>query len=120
VSPVVEPASSVLLVVGREEYSPPSSFAGGTCAAGHDCVAIAVVDSRDSPTDVGLSPSPSTSGLAVVGEFDIESEGLVSLRDVYGREYDAVGVEPGMVRVTVWANRSDRPDRLEVQVTEGP
>ena len=74
----------------------------------------------DSPTDVGLSPSPDTTGLAVVGTFELESEGLVSLRDVYNREYDAVGVEPGAVHVTVWANRADRPDRVEVQVTEGP
>ena len=120
VSPVVEPASSVLLVVGREQYSPPTTFGGVTCAATHDCVAIAVVDSRDSPTAIGLSPSPDTTGLVLVGEFELESEGLLSLRDVYGREYDAIGVDPGMAHVTVWANRADRPDRLEVQVTAGP
>jgi hypothetical protein len=120
VSPVVEPASSVLLVVGREQYTPPSTFGGETCAASHDCVAIAVVDMRDSPTTVTLTPSPDTRGLVAVGDFPLESEGLVSLRDVYGREYDAMGAGPGMVQVTVWANRADRPDRLEVQVTEGP
>ncbi|CAN5684719.1 hypothetical protein BH10ACT10_BH10ACT10_28430 [soil metagenome] len=118
-SPVVEPASSVLLVVGREQYTPPSTFGGDTCAATHDCVAIAVVDMRDSPTAVNLSPSPDTRGLVAVGAFPLESEGLVSLRDVYGREYDAMGAEPGMVQVVVWANRADRPDRLEVQVIEG-
>ena len=118
VSPVVDRAS-VLLVVGREQ-SPPTTFGGETCAATHDCVAIAVVDSRDSPTDVGLSPSPDTDGLVLVGEFDLELEGLLSLRDAYGREYDAIGVDPGMAHVTVWANRADRPDGLEVQVTAGP
>ena len=75
---------------------------------------------RDSPTTVGLSPAPDTSGLVAVGDFPLECEGLVSLRDVYGREYDALGSEPGLVHVTVWANRADRPDRLEVQVTDGP
>jgi hypothetical protein len=120
VSPLLEPASSVLLVVGREEFTPPSSFAGRTCAASHDCVALAVADVHDSPTDIGLSPAPDTTGLTVVGEFDLESEGLVFLRDVYGREYDAVGVEPGAAHVTVWANRADRPDRVAVQISEAP
>ncbi len=116
VSPVVAPPSSVLLLVGREEFTVPSTFAGGTCAATHDCLVVAVRPAADGPTEVTLSPAPGSAGLAELGRFDLESEGLLSLRDVWGREYDALGVDPGTVTVTVWGNDPREPDRVELQV----
>ena len=116
VSTVVAPPSSVLLLVGREDFALPSSFAGGTCAATHDCLAVAVRTAADGPTQVTLSPAPGSAGLADLGSFTLESEGLLSLRDVWGREYDAIGVEPGTVQVTVWGNDPREPDQVELQV----
>ena len=40
--------------------------------------------------------------LVRLGAFELESEGLLSLRDVYSREYDNVGVEPGPSTVTLF------------------
>jgi hypothetical protein len=116
VSTVVAPPSSVLLLVGREDFTLPSSFAGGTCAATHDCLAVGVRTAADGPTQVTLSPAPGSAGLADRGSLTHESEGLMSLRDVWGREYDAIGVEPGTVQVTVWGNDPREPDQVELQV----
>lgn len=110
--PVVEPAHRVLFLVGREDFTPPGSFGGATCVSTHDCLAIGVA----SRTSVEVAPDPDTASLVRVGEFRIESEGLLSLRSAYSREYDNVGVEPGSVRVTVWADDPDEPSELALQV----
>jgi hypothetical protein len=39
-SPVVEPQHSVVLVVGREQFTPPKSFGREACTATEDCVTI--------------------------------------------------------------------------------
>jgi hypothetical protein len=44
-----------------------------------------------------------------LGEFTLESEGNLFLRDVYGREYDVMGVEAGEVLVTVLGNDVSEP-----------
>ena len=50
--------------------------------------------------------------LVTLGEFTIESEGHLSLRDVYSREYDSIGVHAGAVRVTVLGNDVSEPCEL--------
>ena len=111
-SPMIQPPNSVLLLVGREEFTPPDTFAGRTCVATHDCVAVGVLSEADGPTSVTLTPAADTAHLAMIGEFTIESEGLLSLRDVYSREYDAMGVEVGRVHVTVWADDVSEPGEV--------
>jgi hypothetical protein len=108
-SPIIQPPNSILLLVGREEFTPPDTFAGRTCVATDDCVAVGVRSGADGPTSVTLSPAADTARLSLIGDFTIESEGLVSLRDVYSREYDAMGVEVGRVRVAVWADDVSEP-----------
>jgi len=49
-SPLVEPQHSVILVVGREQFTPPRTFGGDACTATHDCVAIGVRTVEDGPT----------------------------------------------------------------------
>jgi hypothetical protein len=110
VSPRVRPPNSLLLLVGREEFVPPTSFAGAMCAATSDCIAVGVRSPDTGPTSARVVPSADGSQLAVLGEFTIESEGLVSLRDMYYREYDAMGVEPGFVHVKVLGNDASEPD----------
>lgn len=110
--PVVEPAHCVLLLVGREDFTPPGSFGGATCVTTHDCLAIGVA----TQTSVEVAPEPATGSLVRLGEFRIESEGLLSLRSVYSREYDNIGVDPGLVLVTVWADDPDEPAELALQV----
>ena len=110
--PVVEPAHRVLLLVGREDFTPPSSFGGATCVSTRDCLAIGVA----ARTRVEVAPQPVTTSLVRVGEFSIESEGLLSLRSAYSREYDNIGVEPGWALVTVWADDPDEPAELALQV----
>lgn len=114
VPPQIEPANSVVLLVGREQFTPPSSFGGLTCVATDDCVAIAV----GSPTSISLGPSVGTGSLEVLGEFVIETEGLVSLRDVFSREFETMGSPAGPARVTVWGNRPNEPSELVIQVAE--
>ena len=117
-SPMVEPPNSVLLLVGREEFTPPESFAGATCVATSDCIAVGVLSVDDGPTLASITHGPEASGLVTLGEFVIESEGLLSLRDVYNREYEALGVDAGSVGVRVLANDDSEPS--EVTFLVGP
>ena len=97
----IDPPHSVLLVVGREQFAPPSSFGDATCVATADCVAVSIAEG---PALLELAPAPHTSGLRLLDAFTIESEGLVSVRDVYGRELDTLGVPPGWALVTLWGD----------------
>lgn len=117
-STMTRPPHSVLLVVGREQFVPPTTFGGATCVATPDCVAVAVVDVTTSATRVALSPHPGPDDLVRIGEFRIETEGLVSVRDVVGREYDTMGVAPGLALVTIWGNAEEEPRDVAVQVSE--
>ena len=110
VSPTIEPPNSVLLLVGREEFTPPPTFAGTACAATFDCIAVGVLSVDDGPTLASFSQTGDPS-LATLGDFTIESEGHLSLRDVYNREYDSIGVDAGAVRVTVTGNDRSEPQR---------
>jgi hypothetical protein len=116
VSPLVEPQHSVVLVVGREQFTPPRTFGGEACTATPDCVAIGVRSVDDGPTQVTISPEPATGDLVMLGEFKLETEGLLSVRSVYNREYDAMGVPPGLAQVTIWGNADTEPSEVLVQV----
>jgi len=120
VAVVIEPPNSVILVVGREEFTPPKSFAGHTCVATADCVAIAVINVHDAPTSVTLSPAARAEDLLRLGEFEIETEGSLSVRDVYNRTHESVGVSPGVVNVTIWGNDDAEPSDVAVQFTQVP
>lgn len=110
----ISPPSSVLLVVGREEFTPPRTFGGRACTATGDCLAVAVA--AGAPVELTLAPAPDTSGLVALGRYEIETEGLLSVRDVYSREYDTMGTAPGRVAVTVWGDDEDAPARVALQV----
>jgi hypothetical protein len=112
VSPSIRPPHSILLLVGREDYTAPASFAGATCIATTDCIAVATLSPVDGPTSVSVAPSADQPGLVTLGEYTIESEGLVSVRDVFHREHDALGVEAGYVEVRVLANDALAPDEV--------
>lgn len=114
-SVTLEVPKALLLLVGREDFTPPTSLAGRVCTATDDCLAIAVRPAEDGPTEVTLDPEASRAGLVEAGRFVLECEGLLSLRDVWGREHSGYGVEPGHVTVTVWV---DDP-RLPVRVVLG-
>lgn len=112
-SRMLQPPKSVLLLVGREDFAPPTTFGGRPCAATADCLAIAV---SDGPVAVTLGPAGDTGDLTRLAEFELESEGHLSLRDVYSREYVAVGVDPGRTTVTVWGNDVDEPSEVRLAV----
>lgn len=114
---MIEPPNSILLLVGREEFSPPESFAGAPCVATTDCIAVGVLSVDDGPTLASFAQGTEASDFVTLGAFAIESEGLLSLRDVYNREYDSVGVEAGSVRVTVMGNDSVEPCEVTFVVT---
>ncbi len=115
-SPLVEPQHSVILVVGREQFTPPRTFGGEACTATPDCVAIGVTSVDDGLTQVSISPEHATGDLVMLGEFQLETEGLLSVRSVYNKEYDAMGVPPGLARVTIWGNTDTEPSEVLVQV----
>ena len=116
VTRMIEPPSSVLLLVGREEFSPPATFGGDAAVASHDCVAVAVMSVDDGPTAVELLPEATPRGLVRLADFVIETEGQVSVRDVYNREYEALGIEPGSCLVTVWGNDDTEPNDVTFEV----
>jgi len=116
---MIEPPNSVLLLVGREEFTPPETFAGAACVATTDCIAVGVLSVDEGPTLTSLAQGTETSDLVMLGEFAIESEGLLSLRDVYNREYDSIGVDAGSVRVTVLGNDVSEPCEVTFLVTPG-
>ena len=113
---MIEPPNSVLLLVGREEFSPPATFGGDASVASHDCVAVAVMSVDDGPTAVELLPEAEPRGLVRLGDFVIETEGQVSVRDVYNREYESLGIEPGSCLVTVWGNDDTEPNDVTFEV----
>lgn len=117
---MVEPPNSVLLLVGREQFTPPTEFGGLLCAATPDCIAIGVASVNDSPTTVDFvhSPPGPDTALMRLGEFVVQTEGLLSLRDVYNREYEAVGMTPGEALVTVWGNDDSEPDNIVLEVAD--
>lgn len=115
-APLIEPPSSVVLVLGREEFTPPSSFGGQTCVATDDCVAIGVVSVDDAPTLVTFSAVVTRGDLLRLGQFSVQTEGMLSVRDVFNREYDAVGVGPGTVLLTVWGNDEREPSEVVLEV----
>ena len=117
-SPMIEPPSSLLLVVGREDFTPPTTFGGRACAATVDCIAVGVRSVADGPTLASFAESTSP-GLVVLGRFTVESEGLLSLRDVHHREHDACGVEPGLVDVTVLGDVDAEPGEVVFVVAAG-
>ncbi len=108
---MIEPPNSVLLLVGREEFTPPSTFAGAACASTADCIAVGVLSVTDGPTRVSFSQATDPS-LVILGAFTIESEGHLSLRDIHSQEYDSIGVDAGSVRVTVLGNDLNEPDEV--------
>jgi hypothetical protein len=106
--PLLQPPQGLLLVVGREEFTAPTSFGGLSCAATVDCVAVATAAS----VSAGFHDSPG--GLVELATFELECEGMLSLRDVWGREHDAMGVEPGLALVSVYGDELADPTELVV------
>lgn len=117
---LIDPAHGVLLLVGREDFTPPTSFGGGTCTASHDCVAVAVAAGALGPTSVELSPEASLAGLTRLGAFVVETEGLLSVRSVYNKEYDAAGTSPGLSLLTLWGDDAETPALLVVRISQAP
>lgn len=79
-------------------------------------MAVGVRSVDDGPVDVIISPEAGGGDLVNLGEFQVETEGLLSVRSVYNKEYDAMGVPPGLALVTIWGNASE-PSVVLVQVT---
>jgi hypothetical protein len=113
-STVVEPSNAVLFLVGREDYDPPRSFGDRICVATADCIATGVV--ADGPTTISFSAQAPGRRLHDLGRHVIETEGLLSVRDGYTREFLSVGVEPGHVAVTTWGDDEGGPSELVFQV----
>lgn len=111
----IQPSYPVVLLVGREEFTPPTSFGGANLAATRDCVAVGLRDTSLGPVRVQIVPAKESAvvdrlDLEHLGDFSVESEGLLSLRDVHGRDYESMGVEPGTHRITVLGTDLDEPD----------
>ena len=87
--PSIRPPHSIVLLVGREDFTAPTSFDGAVSTATVDCVAVAAQSPVDGPTEVSVVPA-ARDGLVDLGTFTIESEGLVSVRDLTFREHDAM------------------------------
>jgi hypothetical protein len=119
VSPSIRPPHSIVLLVGREDYTAPTSFGGATSVATTDCIAVATLSPVAGPTVVSVAPYADQPGLVTLGDYTIESEGLVSVRDVFHGEHDAMGVEAGYVEVRVLANDADEPDEVMFVVRPG-
>lgn len=122
-SRLIRPPSSVLLLVGREDFTPPKEVGGAPCVATPDCLAVAVRDVDDGPTLAELTDDPRATGLQdlmTLGDVELESEGLLVLRDVYSREYGTVGVEVGAVRVRVLADDDSEPGHVVFLVGATP
>ena len=108
-----------MLLVGREDYTAPTSFGGATCVATTDCIAVGTLSPVDGPTSVSIAPPADQAGLVTLGEYTIESEGLVTVRDVFHREHDTMGVEAGYVEVLVLGNDAVEPDEVVFVVRPG-
>lgn len=112
---LIETRNDVLLLVGREDFTPPRSFGGAAAVATHDCVAFAVGEGPVTVDLVAVAPPD----LHPLGDFVVESEGLLSLRDVWSKEYDAAGVAPGATRVEVLGDDAESPRRISLVLRAG-
>jgi hypothetical protein len=113
--PQIRPSYPVVLLVGREDFTPPRSFGDANVAATRDCLAVGLRDTSIAAVQVQVVPSTESAvvdrlDLEHLGDFDVESEGQLAVRDVHGREYDAIGVEVGTHRVTVLGTDPSEPD----------
>jgi hypothetical protein len=63
-----------------------------------------------------LGPDGDTTDLIRLGDFELETQGQLSLRDVYNREYEAIAHEPGLARITVWGNDYREPCEIVFEV----
>lgn len=61
-------------------------------------------------------PAATARGLVHLGDFAIETEGQVSVRDVYNREYESLRIEPGSGLVTVRGNDDSEPNDVTFEV----
>jgi hypothetical protein len=114
---LIGPSNSLILLVGREEFTPPATLAESIAAATEDCVAVGVRTVDDGPTTVALVPKADASGQMRLGDFAIETDGRASVRDAYNREYVAIAPEPGRCFVTVWGNDTSEPDQVIFEVS---
>ena len=110
----VQPPNSVVLVVGREEFTLPTSFDGATAVGTTDCIALGVRSADDGPTSITVTVGNDPESMQLIGEFELKCEGLLFVRDVYSRELLTVGVEPGISRVAIWGNDPNEPDQVVV------
>jgi hypothetical protein len=112
---IIEPANSVVLVVGRDQYTPPRSLDGEACSATDDCIAVGVVSVDDRPTHVRFGDASTIESLLMLGRFPIPSDGTISIRDIHGREYLNIETRPGVTSVTIWGNDTSEPSQIVVQ-----
>jgi hypothetical protein len=54
--------------------------------------------------------------LVHLGDFELETEGQLSLREVYNRQYEAIGIEPGRSEVRVWGSDYNEPSEVVFEV----
>ena len=55
VSPSIRPPHSIVLLVGREDFTAPTSFGDATSIATTDCIAVATLSPVDGPTLVSVA-----------------------------------------------------------------
>ncbi len=114
---MVEPPNSIVLIVGREQFTLPTGFGGATSVGTKDCVALGVRSVDQGPTSITVAADrPTSAGMTLIGEHELESEGLLSVRDVYSRELLSAGVEPGLCTVAIWGNDPSEPDAVTLVV----
>jgi hypothetical protein len=100
----------------RDQFTPPSNFAGATCIATKNCIAIGVISVDDAPTLVGFATLPDPNDLLPLGTFSIHTDGQLSLRDVNNHAYATIEVPAGIASLTVWGNDTNEPCELAIQV----
>ena len=81
-----------------------------------DCVAIAVTSVDDAPTFASFITAVTRDDLGRLDEFSLDTEGTVSIGDLYNREYMAIGVNPGSVPMAIWGNHLRKPGEIVLEV----
>ena len=116
---MVEPPNSVILIVGRDEFTPPLNIGPDGSAATEDCVAVATVSVQDAQTRIGLGTNPQTDEYAILCEYLLRTDGVVSIRNVLNEVYLSHKTPGPRARVRVWVDTLDgEPLEISVQILD--
>jgi hypothetical protein len=114
-SPMIEPPNSLILIVGRDEFTPPTQITRPITTT-LDCLVIGTINVQDAPTLISIGTDPDIDDLEYLDEISIESDGEISVRDIYNNVHASVTVQPGVISIAIWTSGIPEPREIACKI----